>query len=118
MFAWKLALERREQVELAGLDDAGDLAGEILADPRQLRQVLAGLQQAGDALRQRFDHPGGATIGAGAKRVLALDLEKFGRLVEHLRDFGILHRHRRPTCVGIPRSEQRKEYAPDRGSVF
>jgi hypothetical protein len=34
--AWKLALERRKQIEVAGLDDAGDLAGEILADPRQL----------------------------------------------------------------------------------
>jgi hypothetical protein len=44
-------------------------------------------------LRQAFDHAGGATVGADAKLVFALDLEEFRGLIEHRRDFCVLHRH-------------------------
>ena len=40
-FARKLALQRFEHVEAARGDDGGDLAGEVLADAGQLRQILA-----------------------------------------------------------------------------
>ncbi len=38
-FARELSFQRVEQTEMPGLDDIGDLAGQILADPRQLRQI-------------------------------------------------------------------------------
>jgi hypothetical protein len=33
-----------EQTEMPDLDNVGDLAGQILADPRQLRQIASRLQ--------------------------------------------------------------------------
>ena len=97
-FAGKLLFQRVEQIEMPGLDDVGDLAGQILADPRQLRQIASGFQQASDRLGQALDRARGTTVGADAKLVLALDLQEFGGLIEHGGDFRILHGH-----VGDPR---------------
>src|SRR5262249_28462449 len=44
-----------------------------------------------------LDDAGRAAIGADAKLVLALDLEEFRGLIEHGRDFCVLHRHGRKT---------------------
>ena len=78
------AVQAIKHVEFMGLDDGCDLACEVLADPRQLREILAGPQQAGDALGQAFDGARRIAIGTRAKRIVALDLEQFGRPVEHL----------------------------------
>jgi hypothetical protein len=83
-----------QQLEVPGRDDVGDLAGQILADPRQFREVLFRRQQTSDALRQAFDGAGRAMVGAHAKLVLAFDFQKIGGLIEHRRDFGVLYRHR------------------------
>ena len=79
---------------MPGLDDVGDLAGQVLANPRKLREVLFRRQKAPDALRQAFDSAGRAMIGAHAKLVLAFEFQEIGGLIEHCRDFGILYRHR------------------------
>ena len=80
---------------MPGLDDIGDLAGEILADPRQLRQIASGFQQASGRFRQTLDDACGTAVGAHAKLVLPPDLKEFGGLVEHGGDFRILHGHGR-----------------------
>ena len=69
------------------------LAGQILADPRQLRQIVSGLQQACDRLGQALDLARGTAVGADAKLVLSPNLEEFGGLVEHGGDFRVLNRH-------------------------
>ncbi len=87
---------------MSGLDDVGDLAGQVLADPRQLRQILSGLQQTANRLGQPLDDARGATVGSDPKLVLAANLEKLGSLVEHRGDFRILHGHDwRPAKAGI-----------------
>lgn len=70
------------------------MTGKILADPRKFRQIAARREQAFDALRQTFDNTGGAPIGAHPELILSLDFKEFGGLIEHGRDFRILHRHR------------------------
>ena len=87
-----------EQTEMSGLDNVGYLAGQILADPRQFRQIASGLQQACDCLGQALDLARGTAVGADAKLVLSPDLEQLGGLVEHGSDFRILNGH-----VGDPR---------------
>ena len=92
-FAGELFLQRIEQSETSGFDDIGDLAGQVLSDPGQLRQIASGFQQASDRLGQALDDTRGTTIGADAKLVLSCDLEEFGGLVEHRCDFRVLHGH-------------------------
>ncbi len=91
--ARQFVLERLEEIELARGDDGRDFAGQILANAGQFRKVLSGLQQARNALRQAFNGPRGAPIGARAEGIVALDLQKFRGLVEHCRDLGIVDRH-------------------------
>ena len=86
---------------MSGLDDVGDLAGEVLADPRQLRQIASGLQQPANRLGQPLDDARGTAVGAHAKLVLSLNFKKFGGLIEHRRDFRVLHGH-----VGDPRKPE------------
>lgn len=78
---------------MTGIDNAGDLFGEILTDSGKLRQFGSRRKHAPDALRQGFDNSCGAAIGAHAKWVLPLDLKELGGLIEHRRDFCVLHRH-------------------------
>ena len=92
-FTRQLLLQLVEQAEMPGLDDIGDLAGEVLADPRQFRQIASGLQQSAGCLRQPFDDARGAAIGANTKLIFSADLQKLGSLVEQGRDFRILHGH-------------------------
>jgi hypothetical protein len=92
-FAREFLLQGVEQTEMPGLDDIGDLAGEILADPRQLRQIASGFQQASGRFRQTLDDARGTAVGAHAKLVLSPDLKEFGGLVEHGGDFRVLHGH-------------------------
>ena len=80
-----------QQIEVPGLDDVGDFTGQILADPRQLRQITSGRQQPSNPFWETFDDACGATIGAHSKLVLSLNLQQFRGLIEHCRDFGILH---------------------------
>src|SRR5215469_8116858 len=87
---------------MPGCDDVAYLAGQILANAGKLRQVAPGRQQAADALRLALDDAGRAAVGAGAKLALALNFEEFRGLIEHGRDFCILHRHvGRPTRRGL-----------------
>ena len=69
------------------------LPARSLPIPGSSDRSRSGLQQASRRFGQAFDLARGTAIGAHAKLVLALDLEEFGGLVEHRRDFGILHRH-------------------------
>ena len=92
--AGKYFFQLFQQLEMPSFDDVGNLAGQVLADPRQFREILFRRQQVPDALRQAFDGAGGPVIGAHAKLVLAFDFEQVGGLIEHRHDFGILNRHR------------------------
>ena len=92
-FARQLPLQRIQQREMSGFDDLRDLAGQVLADTGKLRQIASGREQAFDALRQAFDGARGAPIGAHAKLIFSLDFKEFCGLIEHRRDFRILHRH-------------------------
>jgi hypothetical protein len=92
-FARQLMFQGLEKIELSRRDDRRDLAGEVLADPGEFTQVFARLEQSADALRLSLDDARRPPIGAGAERIVALDFQKFGRLVEHCRDFGIVDRH-------------------------
>ena len=78
---------------MPGIDDAGDLPSEVLANPGKLRQVGAGREHASHALGQTFDYACRATIGTHTKWVPPLDFKKFRGLIEHCRNFSILHRH-------------------------
>ena len=92
--ARQLLLELVEQREVSGLADIGDLAGEILADAGQFRQIRLRRQHTAHALRQVSHGTGGAAVGAHAELVLALDLQEISGLVEHIGDLGVLDRHR------------------------
>jgi hypothetical protein len=95
----ELLLERVQEREMAGLDDVGDLAGQVPSDPRQFGEVRSRRQQISHALRQALDRAGGTAVGAHAKLILPLDLEEIGGLIEHRRDFSILDRHSRSLDV-------------------
>ena len=92
--AWKLLLERLEKLEMACLDDVGDLAREVLADAGQLREIASFGQQGPHVLRQAAHDASRAAIGPHAKRVIPLEFQEIGRLIEHSRDLGVLYRHR------------------------
>jgi hypothetical protein len=83
---------------MTGLDNLSDFAGQVFADARKFRKVTPGRQQALDALRQTLDDARGPAIGAHPKLIFTLDFKKFSGLIEHGRDFRILHRHDQPPC--------------------
>ncbi len=78
---------------MSGFNDLRNLAGQVLADAGKLGQIAAGGEEASDTLRQAFNGTRGAPIGAHAKLVFSLDFKEFCGLIEHRRDFCILHWH-------------------------
>ena len=87
------ALEVVKRRKMAGLDDFGDLARQILADAGQRGQVLSGGEDVRDGTGQRVDRLRRAPIGAHAERVRALDFKQLGFLTEESRDFDVLYGH-------------------------
>ena len=73
--ARQLLFQRVEEIEMAGIDNAGDLFSQVLADSGKLRQVGSSREHASDALRQGFDDPCSATISAHTKWILSLNFE-------------------------------------------
>jgi hypothetical protein len=60
------------------VDDLGDLAREILANPRQSDEGLALRHHLCRALRQVLDGQSRAAVGANAKWIGPFDLEQIG----------------------------------------
>ena len=85
--------QRVQQREMSGFDDLRNLAGQVLADTGKLRQIASGREQAFDALRQAFNGARRAPISAHAKLIFSLDFKELCGLIEHRRDFRVLHRH-------------------------
>jgi hypothetical protein len=87
-----LPRELVEQRKTAGPNDLGDLAGEVLADARQLRETVAvPADELGDRLAQRLDRAGGRPVGADPEGILVLNFEQVGDLLETLRDVDVVH---------------------------
>jgi len=84
-FARDLTLEVVERRKMAGLDDFGDLARQILADARQRRQVLSGGDDVRDRTWQGVDRLRRAPIGADSERVRALDFKQLSFLTKEPR---------------------------------
>ncbi len=84
-----------QQLEMAGLDQLGDLAGQILADARQLAQILSRRDHGGGGARKVLDRPRGVAVGAHAERVGALDLQQIRQTVEGRGDLGVVKGHSR-----------------------
>ena len=81
-----------ELIQLAGLDDRGDLLGQVLADPRQfLGRPLGILNQQRDGLGERLDRPRSVAVGADPERVGPLDLQEVGQVNQHSRDVRVAH---------------------------
>ena len=74
------------QPQLAFAAKLLDVRRHSLADAGNLQQLLGLVEQSGDLFVMRFQRLGGATIGANAKRVVAVDLHQVGGFVEDLRD--------------------------------
>ena len=73
----------------AGVDELADLLREILADARQLEQLL--LVHARDRIGPCADRVGGRAIRADLEDVLAFDLEQVGDFRKDLRDWLVIH---------------------------
>jgi hypothetical protein len=69
--------------------ELGDLAGQILADSRQLKAVGRGERR--DAIRVVRNRLRGIAIRANLEGVLVLDLEQVADFGEHARDGQVLH---------------------------
>jgi len=110
--ARKLLLERLEKLEMACLDNVGDLAREVLADSGQLRKIASFGRQRSCALRQPVHDASRATIGPDAKAIIPLQLQEIGGLIEHSRDLGILYRHPTPASYG-PVARTWRSQTPD-----
>ena len=74
----------------AGRRDLADARGEILADAGQ-RQQLGVARGRATAFGAVGDHLGAGAIGADPERVLALQLEQIGDLVQDAGDGEVLH---------------------------
>ena len=72
--------------QMAARDHLGDLRGQILANARQIVEIGAARDHVGGLLAQAAQHAGGVAVGANAERILLLDLENVGRLVEGASD--------------------------------
>jgi hypothetical protein len=73
----------------ARLHQLADLGGEVLADPRQ-REALR-RRQPRDGLGFVDERLGRGAIRADLERVLVLDLEEIGNLLQHARDGQVIH---------------------------
>ena len=91
--ARQFSLQCLQQLELAGGGDLSDLARQILANARQLREILLSGDERSDALGQRLNRPCRLSVSTGAKWIAPLDLQQVRHLIEHGRDLGILDRH-------------------------
>ena len=78
---------------MARLVQGLDLIREVLADPGQLRQILARSRHRQHAARELADHACCSAIGADAERIAAIELNQIGELVETARNVRIEHRH-------------------------
>ena len=80
-------------LKMPRVDDLGDLAGEVLADPRQPDQSLALGDHLCHALRQVLDGLSRATISSNAKWICPFDLKQIGNAPQRLCDARIVYRH-------------------------
>ncbi len=78
---------------MPGRSEGFDLVSKVLADPGQLREVLAGCSHRGNAARQLADHPGRVTVSADPEGIGAFELKQIGELVEAAGNIGIEDRH-------------------------
>ena len=90
---WHPPLGLFQQGEMAGAHDLPDLAGEVLADAVQLREVFAGRHQCRDLVREVADDARCVAVGAHPERVRTLDLEQIGEAVEDPRHVGVVYGH-------------------------
>src|SRR5690606_37040869 len=81
-----------ESPQPAGPHEFGDVARDVVPDRRDLLEVGAPLDEVLERLRHLVDRPCGVAVRADAERVLALDLEQVGHLVQHVCDLVVLHR--------------------------
>ena len=93
---------------VAGRDELRDLVADRLADARDLRR-LAGPVGRGEVDRAATDRVGGAVVGDGLERDLALDLEHVADLVEEPREVAV-----RRVVAALARRRRRRR--PRRGS--
>ena len=77
--------------EGAGAHEGGDLLRERLADPLEAREAALP-DQVVHLVLEAPEGAGGVEVGAALERVLALDLEEGGDLLEDVRDFAVVHR--------------------------
>ena len=81
-----------EHRQRAGLDQRGDLLGQILADALDVGQRPLGIgHDVGRRFGQIVDRPRGVAIGPDAERIRPLKLQQVGNLLENGGDFGIGH---------------------------
>ena len=82
-----------QRFQAARVADFSVLAGKVVPDARQLRQIGALGEKVRRRLGQVFDGRGGSAVGPHAERVGALDLQKFGDPVEEGGDVGVVDGH-------------------------
>jgi hypothetical protein len=73
----------------AGVDELADLGREVLADPRQREPRRR--REPGDGLRLVDERFRCGAIRADLERVLVLDLEEIGDLLQHACDCQVIH---------------------------
>jgi hypothetical protein len=96
-----------ENRDMPGARQGFDLFEKVLADPRELGEVLAGVGHRRDAARQLRDHACGVPVGADAERVGAVEREEIGKLFQVARDIGFEDAHAQRLAISHER--------PDRG---
>ena len=89
----QLAAQPIKQAAAPGRDDFAHPGGEILADARQPRQILAFFQQRARRLRQLAQRAGGVAVGADAEGVGALNFQPVGDFLENGGDVGVVDGH-------------------------
>src|SRR5690606_10792298 len=87
-----------EQPTRSGLADLLDLARKILPDAGELGQLRPALQYAGEVVWKVAHGARCIAVCTHTERVLALDFQEFGDLIEHRRDVGIGDGHLAYRC--------------------
>jgi hypothetical protein len=79
-----------QQLAGAGGGDLADLAGEVLADARELGELAALRELRGEVERQSAYDARGVAVGTDAERVFVAELEEIGDLLEGRGDVGVM----------------------------
>ena len=78
---------------MPGIDETGDLVGQVIPDIGELGQVGAFLQHVGEAAAEVADRARRVAVGAHPERVGLLDFQQVGDMVERIRDLDVVHGH-------------------------